>query len=177
MKRNMLSIVILALVFINIALTAVMMVSVVQTNQKTAAVVSDIAAAVELEAGGGTGTASGFAREASDITAADTANYEIADITIALSKGSDNATHYLSCSLNISMDTQNTDYATLGTSDSLSGAQSKIKSIVNEVVGQYTYDNVTENQAAIEEAILDKVQDYFGSAFIYDISFSSFLPA
>lgn len=176
MKRNMLSIIILALLVINTVLTGIVMLSVMQTNQKTATVISDIASALELEAGGGSGTSSGFARQAEDITAADTANYEITDIQISLTKTSSGQSAILQCSLNISMDIKNSDYATLGTSDSLSDATSKIKSIVNEVVSPYNYDNVSDNQEAIEREILDRVQDYFGSAFIYDISFSSFLP-
>jgi flagellar FliL protein len=176
MKRNMLAIIILALLVINTVLTGIVMLSVMQTNQKTATVISDIAAALELEAGGGAGTSSGFARQASDITAAETANFEITDIQISLAKTDSGQAAILQCSLNISMDTVNSDYATLGSSESLAGATSKIKSIANEVVSQYNYDNISDNQAAIEREILYKVHDYFCSAFIYDISFSSFLP-
>ena len=157
------------------------MLSVMQTNQKTATVISDIASALELEAGGGAGTSAGFARQASDITAADTANYEITDIQISLAKteSGQSAGKYVDTEERVlpgAVFTVNSDYATLGSSESLAGATSKIKSIVNEVVSQYNFDNVSDNQAAIEREILDKVQDYFGSAFIYDISFSSFLP-
>ena len=42
MKRNLLSVLILALLIVNVALTAVMMVSVTQTNKKTAALIDSI---------------------------------------------------------------------------------------------------------------------------------------
>jgi len=178
MKRNMLSIIILALVIINIALTAVIMVSVVQTNSKTAAVVSDIASAIELEAGGGSGESTGFGRDATNVPASERANYDITDITIALSS-SDGKTHYLSCALTITMDTQNTDYATYGTSDSLSGNESIIKSRINDVVGQYTYEDIAANpqtcKEEMQEKILEILQDYYSSSFIIEVSFSSFL--
>ena len=44
MKKNLLSIVILSLLVVNIALTAVMMFSVLKTNDRTAAIVTDIGA-------------------------------------------------------------------------------------------------------------------------------------
>ena len=52
MKKNLISIVILALLIVNIVLTAVMMFSVTSTNKKTAALVTDVAAAINLDLGG-----------------------------------------------------------------------------------------------------------------------------
>ena len=51
MKRNMLSILILALLVVNLAMNAFMLLSVMTTNNKTAKIISDISAALELEAG------------------------------------------------------------------------------------------------------------------------------
>ena len=52
MKKNLLSIVILALLIVNLVLTSIMMFSVMSTNKKTAAVVTDIASVLQLELGG-----------------------------------------------------------------------------------------------------------------------------
>ncbi len=49
MKKNLLSIVILALLIVNIVLTAIMMFSVVGINKKTASVVGNIASVLQLE--------------------------------------------------------------------------------------------------------------------------------
>ncbi|WP_026508760.1 flagellar basal body-associated FliL family protein [Butyrivibrio sp. MC2013] len=178
MKRNMLSIIILALLIINIVLTAIMMVSVLQTNSKTAAVVSDIAAAVELEAGGGAGNASGFGRDATNVPANERANYDITDVTIALSS-QDDKVHYLACSVTLTMDTVNADYETYGTAEIMEGNVSVIKSKINDVVGKYTYEQITQDPQNIKETmqteILETLQDYFSSAFIIEVSFSSFL--
>ena len=51
MKKNLISIVILALLIVNIVLTAIMMFSVTSTNKKTAALVTDIASAISLDLG------------------------------------------------------------------------------------------------------------------------------
>ena len=49
MKKNLLSVLILVLMIVNIALSAVMMISVTSTNQKTAALMDSIATAMNLE--------------------------------------------------------------------------------------------------------------------------------
>ena len=48
MKKNLLTVLILALLIVNIALTAVMMISVSGTNKKTAALVETIATVMDL---------------------------------------------------------------------------------------------------------------------------------
>ena len=49
MKKNMMSVLILALLIVNIVLTSVMMFSVVGTARKTSALIDDISAAINLE--------------------------------------------------------------------------------------------------------------------------------
>ena len=49
MKRNLLSIIILALLVVNIVMTAVMMFTIVPANKKTISLVGDIASAMKLE--------------------------------------------------------------------------------------------------------------------------------
>ena len=57
MKKNFVSIIILALLIVNIVLTAIMMFSVIGTNSKTAALVTDIASAINLDLEGSKGNA------------------------------------------------------------------------------------------------------------------------
>ena len=52
MKRNLLSIIILALLVVNIVLSAIMMVSVSSASKKTAALVADISSLVGIEING-----------------------------------------------------------------------------------------------------------------------------
>ena len=48
MKKNLLSVVILALLVVNLILTGIMMFSCVSANKKTAALVNDIASVLDL---------------------------------------------------------------------------------------------------------------------------------
>ena len=57
MKKNLLSILILVLLLVNIALTSVMMISVIGTNKKNAELVTSIAAVMNLELIGPSGIA------------------------------------------------------------------------------------------------------------------------
>jgi flagellar FliL protein len=141
------------------------------TNQKTADVISKIAESLEIETTSNNSGASSFGRDAQDIPASESANYEIKELTLALSDG-----NYLQCSVVFSMDTQAADYATMGTSDTLSGAESKIKSIITDVVSSYSIDTVSSSKKEIEKAILERMQEYFKSTFIYEVSFSQFIP-
>lgn len=49
MKKNLISIVILALLIVNVVLSSVTLISVTGTNKKTAALVGDIAAAISID--------------------------------------------------------------------------------------------------------------------------------
>ena len=77
MKKNLISILILALLIVNIVLTAIMMFSVTSTNSKTAALVTDIASAISLDI-------EGMRSGASAVPLENTVTYTIADMTILL---------------------------------------------------------------------------------------------
>lgn len=178
MKKNMLSVMILALLIVNIAMTGFIMLSVMTTNNKTAKVVSDIASALELETGDGTGDNADMGREAGDIPVSDSAYYELTgddEMTIALKVGEDGTQHYALVDIVLSMDKTNEDYASYGASENLNTLKGKIKSIVQNSVGKYTMEEAQTNEDQIKADILAKIQEMYGSSFIYDVSFSKFL--
>lgn len=169
MKKNLLSILILALLIVNIVLTAIMMFSVTSTNKKTGAVVTAIAKVLEIE----------VADSAEDsgekgVSMADTATYDIADeMTILLTKGEDGATHYALVKATISMDTTTEGYKSYGAT--ISEKESLIKSEIQEVIGQYTADEIQPRNAEIQAKILERLEKMFDSDFIYKISFSELI--
>lgn len=168
MKKNLLSIVILALLIVNTVLTGVIMFSTINTNNKTAALVSDIASVLDLElnyepavAGNNSGGA---------VAIADTAVYNIADsLTVALKPSGDGKEHYAMCQVSFSMNTKDDDYAEY--SVMMAEQESKIRSIIIGVISQYTKEEAMADQAAIEAKILSEVQGMFRSRFIYEAYF------
>lgn len=166
MKKNLLSVVILALLVVNLILTGIMMFSCVSANKKTAALVNDIASVLDLElTGGGSNT-----EEVAAVSVADTEIYNIADaMTVALRPSEDDKEHYCMCEVSFSMNKTHEDYETM--SPMVATQESKIRSIIIGVIGGYTKEEAQANQKAIESAILEQVQQMFGSNFIYEAYF------
>lgn len=166
MKKNLLSVVILALLVVNLILTGIMMFSCVSANKKTAALVNDIASVLDLElTGGGSNT-----EEVAAVSVADTEIYNIADaMTVALRPSEDGKEHYCMCEVSFSMNKTHEDYETM--SPMVAAQESKIRSIIIGVIGGYTKEEAQANQKAIENAILEQVQQMFGSNFIYEAYF------
>ena len=166
MKKNLLSVVILALLVVNLILTGIMMFSCVSANKKTAALVNDIASVLDLELTGGGANA----EEVAAVSVADTEIYNIADaMTVALRPSEDGKEHYCMCEVSFSMNKTHEDYETM--SPMVATQESKIRSIIIGVIGGYTKEEAQANQKAIESAILEQVQQMFGSNFIYEAYF------
>ena len=165
MKKNLLSIIILSLLVVNIALTAIMMFSVMKTNEKTAAIVTDIAdiLALELEKETPEG------EEA--ISLANTEVFSIEDkMTIPLKQEEgDSAVRYFVVKVSFSMNTQHADYEQY---KDLSTKQTLIQSEIISVIGSYTLSEAQLSQEAMCDEILRRVQAMYNSDFIYKVSFS-----
>ena len=108
MKKNLLSIIILALLIVNIVLTSVMMFSVTGTSKKTAALVNDIASVLELELEASNGSDE---EEAVVVAMDDMEVYDISEtLTIPCKKGEDGKDHYYIADVSLSMNTKDSGY-------------------------------------------------------------------
>ena len=97
MKKNLLSVIILALLIVNIALTGVMMFSTISANKKTVALVDQIASILNMEV-----KAPLNAEIGKEVSILDTDTYNIADeMVITLKKGEDGAEHYAIVSISM----------------------------------------------------------------------------
>jgi flagellar FliL protein len=165
MKKNLLSVLILALLIVNIALTGIMMFSTVSANKKTIALVDQIASILNMEVKAPEG-----GEEAKEISILDTDTYNIADeMIITLKHGDDGADHYALVSVSLSLDKTDENYAQL--QPLVASNESKIKSVINNVFGQYTKEEASANTQAIAAEILNELQTMFESKFIYEVYF------
>lgn len=174
MKKNLISIVILALLVVNLVLTAIMMFGVLSTNKKTAALVGKIASAISLDLGE---SAEG-GEAVKQVSIEDTVTYTIADMTIPLKKSApagdgeaedkDNKDHYALISVTICMDSKSKDYKTYG--EEIATREDLIKGQINEAVSQYTIEEIQADSRLIKDEILKKIQALFNSDFIFDIT-------
>lgn len=165
MKKNLLSIIILALLIVNIVLSAIMMINVTSASKKTAQLVADISTVLQLDIDGlpqSSATAT--------VSQADTAVYDLTgELTIPLKNDADGTAHYAVGTVSLSMDMKHEDYATYS---DLSTREGLIKDIIFDVLGNYTMEEAKENSSAVKEEILVRIQELFGSTFIYGVSFN-----
>jgi len=166
MKKNLLSIIILALLVVNIVLSAIMMISVTSASKKTAALVADISTIIGLEIEGVQPSANMTAVSQADTTVHDLTG----ELTIPLKNDEDGTAHYAVGTVSLSMDMTHEDYETysaiIGTREGL------IKDIIFEVLGQYTMAEAKASPTAIKAEILQKIQELFNSKFIYGVSYN-----
>lgn len=166
MKRNLLSVLILALLIVNIVLTAVMMFSVVGTSRKTSALVGDIASIVQLELNDGSQAS---AEESVNIE--DIESYNIVDpMTIHLVTGEDGKDHYCIVSVSFSVNKKDKDYKSYGST--IGDYESLIKGEIDKVIGNYTKEEAEVNKDAIADEILTRIQNMYDSKFIIDVVFT-----
>lgn len=175
MKKNMLTVIILALLIVNIAMTAIMMFTVIPANKKTMTLVSDISGAIKLDSAG---TAAGDGSEggsASAVSLADSETYSVADQqTFQLKKGTDGKDHYVVAKIAILMNKKDEGYATYGAD--IATKEPLILNALSETVGGYTYDDVEAlGQSGLQDAALEKIQALFGSKFIYQVALSGYI--
>lgn len=170
MKKNLISIIILALLIVNIVLTSIMMFSVTSASRKTAALVDNIASVLSLELAGGTGGEA----SAGSVPIEDIEVYSLSEeMTIPLKVGDDGEAHYCLVSISFSINTKADDYKKYGSD--LSGQESLIKGEINRIFGQYTIEEARASETQIQDEILASVQKLYDSTFIFNVTFSDIL--
>ncbi len=170
MKKNLLTILILALLIVNIVLSAIMMFSVTNASKKTTELVTDIASVLKLELG-----SEGQLEEEEEIPMSQTEVYNIeTSLQISLQDDEDGTAHWCIVSVALSMNNKDKGFKKYGDAESMKSKESLITSVVNDVIGNYTFEELkkSENQDAARKEILRQIQNMYDSQFIYRVSFS-----
>ncbi len=168
MKKNLLSVLILALMIVNVAISVITMISITGTNKKTAALVDTIATVLNLE------LVSDDEEAESSISLADTEIYTIADsMTIPLNTNGESKQTYMLCKVSLSINVKDEDYKTYN-SETLGTYESYIKQEIEGVISSYTmeYLSDSENREEVKKEVLEEIQKWLGSKVVYDIAIS-----
>lgn len=179
MKKNMMTLVILALLVVNTALTGIMMFSVMTTNMQVVELVKKISLAVDVDMGTASGLQATPSGGGANVDIADIATYNIADqLTIKLKhdpESGDEKDRYAVVGITLSLNTKDADYEAY--SATLADQEGLIKDEINKVINSYTYEDIQETSTEqIQQKILQSLQNmYGGSQFICGVSFSSWL--
>lgn len=173
MKKNLISIIILALLIVNIILTAVMMLSVTGAARRTSNFIDSAAKALNLEL-----TAQTESGEREVVAIENTATYSISEsMTIPLRDSVDEegnrSSHFCMASISFYINMKNDGYKKY--TEDLSPQEERIKDMINTVFAQYTLEEAKGNEEALKEEILEGVQKIYDSDFIFDVGFGSIL--
>lgn len=172
MKKNLMSVLILVLLLVNIAFTAVLTFSIVPATSNANKLIEEVAKAIHLELNSGKTTG------ANNVAIENLVEYNVQEgetMTINLKKGEDGGDHYCVVSVYLSLNKADDDYETYGSK--VSEYDSLIKNEVISVIGSYTKDemNSSDTQRDAQEQILEGVQALFNSDFICGVGFSSII--
>ncbi len=179
MKKNMMTLVILALLVVNTAMTGIMMFSVMTTNMQVVDLVKKISLAVDVDMGTASGIQASPAGAAAAVDIADIATYNIQDqLTVKLKhdpNSTDDKDRYAVVGVTLSLNTKDPDYESY--SGTLTDQEGLIKDEINKVISSYTYEDIQDTSTEqIQQKILQSLQNmYGGSQFICGVSFSSWL--
>ncbi len=165
MKKNILSVLILALLVVNIVMTAIMMFSVTGAMKSTTTLVGKIATVLDIELATG--------QDEENVSIENTATYTISEtMTIPLKTGGgdDTKDHYAMMKVTIYMNTMHEDYEKYGTAEQLTAREEMIKSEIISVVRSHTLEEFKSNSEGIYAEIVAKLQKMYNSRFIYKVA-------
>ena len=165
MKKNLLTVLILALLVVNLVLTTIMMVSVIGANKKTSELVTAIATVLNIEY-----STPGSSDAEETVSLTDTEIYSLGEQMIPVTDA-EGKTVYMIFEMSLSMNTKGDNYKQLGENVSAGNYDSLIADQVNSIVRAHTAEECQTNFDPIRAEILKAVQDLIGP-FIYRINIS-----
>ena len=168
MKKNLISVLIFALVFANFVLTAILMFTVLPETQKANTLIEKVCSAIDLDLN------SGGTNETSNIPIDQQDTYKVNEgekITTNLAKGNDGKSHYAIVKVSLVLNKKSDNYATYN-QEFLANQDETIKNDVIQVIGQYTLDEFETNKEQVKSEILSDMQKLFGADLVIGVNFS-----
>lgn len=167
MKKNILTVVIMASTVINLILTIVMVFSIVPAMNKTNKLVDKVASVIDLEI---------EKEEDQQYSVEDLEAYPITfeskqTINLKAEEG-DSESHFVVLEgIVVSFNKEADDYSDI--SESVKAADVYIRDFVKEAISEQTINTLNEN--AVKEEALAKIQDFYGSKCVVRISLTGYM--
>ncbi|SFG00564.1 Flagellar basal body-associated protein FliL [Lachnospiraceae bacterium C7] len=171
MKKNLISVIILALVFANVVLTGLMVFTILPETQKANSLIENVASAINLELKNGSGATT------ADVPIENIETYQLKDgekttMTINLAKDEDGSSHFAVLGISLSLDKTSEGYTKYGTA-ALDEKSTIILNDINDIVRQYTIEQFNADTDGVKKAILKDIQNMFGKDFVIGVNFST----
>lgn len=167
MKKNILTIIIMAISLINTALIAVLIFSIVPAANRTTNFVNKIASIVDLELES--------PNPEDEITVEDITNYPFTEAIVSGLKSDDGKDHYLTVNITLQENMKNKDYTAL--SEKVKDNESALSEIIENEFSKYTRQDLEDEtiKNKVKADLLTKIQEYFDSDFIINVILSKYL--
>lgn len=166
MKKNLISVLILALVLANLILTAILAFTIIPQTKKSNELIDQVCSAIDLELESG-----------SNITVPieNIVVHNITDeFTCNLADSGDGKDHFALFTIGFSINTESEQYDDGAGVEALNAKETIIKDQINSIVSKYTLAEFkADGNYAVKQEILNTMQDLFGKEFIVGVSFSS----
>ncbi len=169
MKKNLMSVIILALVLADLILTAILAFTMIPQVKKSNELVDQVCAAINIELEGGQNV------DMAKVPIEDIEVYSIEDQFMVNLKDDENGRHVAMFSVGLSLNTKSEGYKTYKGSEGLAEKKDIICDQINSIVGSKTVDEFkADSQKQVKEEILTALQSLFGGKdFIVGVNFSS----
>ncbi len=166
MKKNLITVIILALCVVNLILNVLIVFVCMPSAKKTNNLISEIASVLNLELEGD--------EETPAVALENMATYSVEAQVVNLKDDGSGENHYVQVGLTLEMDKSSKDYDSLNTVLTESGGA--VFDEARNVIQNYTYAEVTDEktQDEIKQKILENVQKKYATQCIYNVSFSKF---
>ena len=167
MKKNIFTVIITAIVLVNLVLTSVLMFVLVPSVKKTDKLVKQVAKVIQLEIE----TQDGVEDE-NKVSVLDSEVISITSpLTINLKSSGSSKTYAILDGVSIYLNKKDKSYKKL--QPTVEENKSIILEIVTNVFSKYSVDEAQNNRDALKTEILNSIQSYFDSEFIYNVSFEN----
>lgn len=166
MKKNLITVIILALCVVNLILNVMLVFVCMPSARKTNNLINEIASVLNLELESNDGMPS--------VELEHIATYNVDAQVVNLKDDGSGNSHYVQVGLTLEMDNSSKDYDALNTV--LTDGQGAVFDEARNIIQNYTYAEVTDQQTQekIKKQILDALQKKYGTQCIYRVSFSNF---
>ena len=164
MKKNLITVIVLALVLVNLVLTAILTITILPETKKANELITQVCSAINLELNSGS-----VKSDATSVPIDQLAAFDIEEMTTNLKDSGDGKKHYATMSISLSMNKESDGYKDYG--EKMPDWKSQIQSQITSVVSGFTYEEFNADQQKVQDSILTNVQKLFNSDFIVGVGF------
>ena len=167
MKKNLISVIILALTFANFVLTALLIFTVLPETKKANEMITAVCSAIDLELN------SGAATGLSNLPIEQIVTYPVNNgesITTNL-KSTDGKNHYVIVTVSLSLNNESDNYSKYSP-DVLKEKDAIIQDDIIQILGAHTIDEFNSSVSDVKAQILADMQNMFGPDYVVGVNFS-----